>query len=74
MMEQLAFSPDGKLLAGGGWWTVRVWELARWDAVREFEGYRGRVKSLAFSPDSRRLASASQDSTVLIWDVSNVHK
>jgi RNA polymerase sigma factor (sigma-70 family) len=69
-MERLAFSPNGQLLAGGSLWMVRVWELGQWNAALKFEGHRGYVKSLAFSPDSRSLASASADSTVLIWDVT----
>jgi WD40 repeat protein len=69
-MEQLAFSPDGKVLAAGGVWTVGLWDVGSGKALAQFEGHRGRVKSLAFSPDGKRLASASEDSTVLIWDCS----
>jgi WD40 repeat protein len=69
-MEVLAFSPDGKRLAGAGVWTVRLWELGTGKEARQFEGHRGRIKSLAFSPDGKKLASASLDSTVLIWDVA----
>ncbi len=68
--EQIAFSPDGKRLAAGGAWTVRLWDVATGKASGQFEGHRGRINSLAFSPDGKRLASASEDSTVLIWDVS----
>jgi RNA polymerase sigma factor (sigma-70 family) len=65
----LAFSPDGRRLAGGGRWTVRVWDVATGKEVGHFEGHRGQVTAVAFSPDGRRLASASEDSTALVWEL-----
>ncbi len=38
--------------------------------IRSFEGHNSRVKSLDFSPDGTLLASASTDSTVILWEVS----
>jgi WD40 repeat protein len=43
-----------------------------WSAcLQTLEGHSGVVSSVAFSHDSMRLASASYDSTVKIWDASS---
>jgi WD40 repeat protein len=73
----LAFSPDNKLLAvagsfrgAGGAFNVQVWDSETGKTLHRFQGHRGPVNTLAFSSDSKRLASASEDSTALIWDLS----
>src|SRR5207248_2623064 len=38
--ERITFSPDGKLLAAGGPWTVRVWKVGTERAAWHFEGHR----------------------------------
>ncbi|KAF2678860.1 hypothetical protein K458DRAFT_282421, partial [Lentithecium fluviatile CBS 122367] len=41
-----------------------------WSAcLQTLEGHSGAVMSVAFSHDSTRLASASYDNTVKVWDV-----
>ena len=45
---------------------------AEWDAcLQTLEGHSSLVGSVAFSPDSQRLASGSYDSTIRIWDTAS---
>jgi WD40 repeat protein len=49
---------------------VRVWSLGRRREVLRLTGHRDWVKSLAYSPNGKRLASASGDGTVRVWDAA----
>ncbi len=66
----LLFSPDGKLMAYARQNAIHVWETGAEKVTRKFEGHRANIAALAFSPDSKRLASASSDTTVLVWEVA----
>jgi RNA polymerase sigma factor (sigma-70 family) len=63
------FSPDGKVVVRGGAWIIRLWNSATGIAIAQYDGHIGPIKALAFSADGQRLASASEDSTVLVWRV-----
>ncbi|MCI0461851.1 MAG: hypothetical protein L0Z62_33285 [Gemmataceae bacterium] len=52
----VAFSPDGKLLASGGYGQVTVWDLAAARPVAVLTNVLGAVNDLRFSPDGKLLA------------------
>jgi WD40 repeat protein len=68
-IADLAFSPDGELLAWvNGPGTIQVWRVRAEEQLCTLRGYAGRIEGLAFSPDGHLLASAGRDGTVRIWE------
>jgi WD40 repeat protein len=64
----VAFSPDGALIAAGGIdGTVRVWEAESGVQLLVLRGHADVVDRVAFSADGSKLASASYDGTVRVW-------
>jgi WD40 repeat protein len=63
----MTFSPDGKTLAVSDF-NVMLFDVAAGKRKRTLTGHRGSITQLAYSKDGKRLASASSDSTVLIWE------
>jgi WD40 repeat protein len=69
------FSADGKMLfigrIDGG---IRVLDAASGRVIRDVPAHAEPLLALALSPDGKMLASGSNDSTVLLWDVAEISK
>jgi WD40 repeat protein len=68
----LALSPDRRLvaLARTSGKDVEIWETASGTRRGVLTGHAGPVVSLSFSADGKHLASSSEDTTILVWDLN----
>jgi WD40 repeat protein len=81
VVNAVAFRPDGKQLASGGVdGTILLWNVGSGEMEKELRGHQasgagdGGIFTLAYSPDNKRLASASflppAGGEVKVWDVA----
>lgn len=69
LLGRAMYSPNGELLAfGDGDKFIEIWETKGWSQLWVMAGQERWIHDLAWSPDSRRLASTSIAGTIKIWD------
>jgi len=70
---ELRFSPDGKQLAGGGWFKLFLWNSATGELQVRAPGHSGAIVSLDYSPDGRYMATIGRifGARLLITDTAS---
>ncbi|MFQ5622327.1 MAG: c-type cytochrome [Paracoccaceae bacterium] len=67
--NSVVFVDDRRAASGGDDFAILVWDLRTHEA-RRLRGHEGKIASLAVSPDRSRLASASWDGSIGLWDLN----
>ena len=74
-VSSLKFSPQGSLLAVGGYQEVRLIDPRSGAMLASLSGHADYVRSIAFSPDGKMLAAAGggpqRDGEIKIWDAQS---
>lgn len=80
-IRDLEFSPDGKLLAVGGfnfnngYGYVQVFDLRTKEQIGlNLTGFTAPVNQVKFSTDGNYIAAASNDKTARVWDINQLNK
>ncbi len=71
----VAFARRGSVLVSGGGDgdpSVRVWETSSRQKPEILPGHTSRVWGLTVAPDGKRIASASQDGTIKLWNLDRL--
>ncbi len=72
LVYSVAFSPDGKIVAAGGWDndSIKLWDVVTGRNTATLRGHTNSVWSVAYSANGKTIASGSRDQTVRLWDVA----
>jgi WD40 repeat protein len=73
LFRSVVFSPDGTRVAAAAGSIAQLWDAHTGEPFTAPLKHDGRVNSVRFSPDGRRLVTTSYDNTGRIWDVATGH-
>jgi WD40 repeat protein len=68
-VHALSFFPSLRFLATAIESQIQVWDISNGKCIQDLSGHRDWVTHIAFSPDSKLIASGSKDQTIRLWEV-----
>ncbi|CAH2572651.1 putative WD repeat-containing protein alr3466 [Planktothrix rubescens] len=75
-ISSVAISSEHKIIVGGGWKTIRIWNLDTGKLIDTINAHSHWVLSVAISSNGQYLVSSSIDKTVKLWSLKtkiNLH-
>src|SRR5260370_34763746 len=70
----VAFCADGQMLIlGRKNGDIALWHIPAGKELRLQRGHQDLVTAIALAPDGKTFASASEDTTVLLWNATALH-
>ena len=66
----IVFSPDHKKTVTFNWWgtKVQLWNAQTGKQIKTLTGHKGEINGIVFSPNSKTIATASDDKTIRLWN------
>ena len=62
-----------RIASGGADCAARIWDAETGALLKTLEGHTHNVNWVGYSSDGKTLATASDDGTVILWDLSDMN-
>ena len=70
-VNALAFSQNGNVLAIASDDDGMLWDVKKNKLFKTLKGHDRDIRAIAYSPDGTRVATGSNDNTVILWDAAS---